>query len=97
MTLLAKEISLSDLRAGVRRIERPDWVRDIELVEAPDADGEMELWAWIVLEAGFPPQEEAQPALAELRERIRRFLSSEVPGLWAYVRVRESEDETRRG
>jgi hypothetical protein len=84
--------SLDAMRDRLERLERPHWVRGIELTEELDADGELALWAWIVLEPEFPPQEEVQPALAELRHRIRQFLSREVPGLWAYVRVRESEE-----
>ncbi|WP_280545689.1 MULTISPECIES: hypothetical protein [unclassified Halomonas] len=83
--------SLEALQDQLERLERPDWVQGIELTEELDADGDMALWAWIVLEPEFPPQEELQPALTELRHRIRKLLSKEVPGLWAYVRVRESE------
>ena len=95
MTLLASTVSLEDLREGIERLERPEWVRAIELTEGPDADDDMALWAWIVLEPEFPPQEVVQPALAALRQRIREYLSSQVPGLWAYVRVRESGEGNR--
>ncbi|WP_421620815.1 hypothetical protein [Alkalilimnicola ehrlichii] len=83
--------SLEALQGQLRALDRPDWVRDIELTESPDADGDMALWAWIVLEPEFPPQDDAQPVLAELRTRIRQLLANEVPGLWAYVRIREAE------
>ncbi|MFP4079330.1 MAG: hypothetical protein ACLFMW_09210 [Ectothiorhodospira sp.] len=72
------------------RISRPDWVREIELTEGVDADGEPALWVWIVLEADTPTQEVMQPALSELRQHIKTYLAGEVPGLWAYVRVREA-------
>ncbi len=91
--MLASAVSLEDLREGVQRLERPDWVRSVELAEAEDADGEMALWVWIVLDADFPAQDEMQPALASMRRRIHEFLSSQVPGLWAYIRVREPGQE----
>lgn len=83
--------SLGELQDKIERLERPGWVRGIELTEALDADGEMALWAWIVLKPDFPSQDEAQPALAELRHRIRQLFANEVPGVWAYVRIREAE------
>lgn len=82
--------SLRALRAGLGRMSRPDWVREIELTEGVDADGEPALWVWIVLESNTPTQEVMQPALSELRQHIKTYLAREVPGFWAYVRVREA-------
>jgi hypothetical protein len=82
--------SLDTLRDWLKRLERPDWVRGIELAEGSDADGDPALWVWIVLDADIPTQDIMQPVLLDLRQRIKAYLSSEVPGLWAYVRVRET-------
>ena len=90
MTQVMNMPSLDALRDRLQRLERPNWVRGIELAEGSDADGEPALWVWIVLDADIPAQDVMQPALSDLRRRIKTYLSSEVPGLWAYVRVRET-------
>ena len=81
--------TVSDLQQAVRQIEKPDWVHDIEVVEDLDADGELAVWVWIVVGSEMPEQQDAQPVLAGLRQRIRGLLSEEAPGLWAYIRIRE--------
>lgn len=79
--------SLDEIATGMRSLERPDWVRDIEVREDLDASGDVAVWVWIVTAEDIPDQAEAQPVLADLRMRIRQKLSRHAPGLWAYIRI----------
>lgn len=82
----------SDLAEMLDRLDRPDWVKCVELDEALDSDGESALWIWIVVSPTMPDQDTAQPVLSALRQRIRRLLSQQAPGLWAYIRIREDDN-----
>lgn len=84
--------SLAELQRAVDRVDLPEWVRGVEVTEDLDADSELAVWLWIVVGKGMPPQEQAQPVLAELRKRMRRLLAEEAPGLWAYIRILERDE-----
>ena len=83
--------TVSDLQRAVRRIDKPVWVREVEVVEGIDADGDLAMWVWIVVGGDMPDQATAQPILADVRQRIRDVLAEEAPGLWAYIRIREQD------
>jgi hypothetical protein len=83
---------LEELGKKLDQLERPDWVRSIDTVEQLDADDELAVWIWIVVDTAMPPQEQAQLELAALRKRIRELLIEQAPGLWAYVRIKEDGD-----
>jgi len=83
---------LEELGKKLDQLERPDWVRSIDTVEQLDADDELAVWIWIVVDTAMPPQEQAKLELAALRKRIRELLIEQAPGLWAYVRIKEDGD-----
>ena len=85
--------SLHELATTLGGLERPGWVSSIDVKEQLDADDELAVWIWIVVDTAMPPQEQAQLELAALRKRIRQLLIEQAPGLWAYVRIKEDGNE----
>lgn len=87
--------SLHELAKTLGGVERPGWVSSIDVKEQLDldADDELAVWIWIVVDTAMPQQEQAQLKLAALRKRIRQLLIEQAPGLWAYVRIKEDGNE----
>lgn len=84
--------SLAELQKAVDRVDLPEWINGVAVTEDLDADGELAVWLWIVVGETMPAQEQAQPVLSDLRQRLRQLLAQEAPGLWAYIRIRECDE-----
>lgn len=89
--------SLQAIRDSLCALDRPDWIESVQVTENIDASGEWAVWIWLYLAADrLPAQATVQPALNDLRGRIRRTLSEQAPGLWAYIRVQDSDEAGSR-
>lgn len=81
---------VAQIARSVEQVPRPSWVRGVEVVRGVDAAGEDSLWIWILLDDADVPERELRQGLGELRVRLREELDRVAPGVWAYIRVRES-------